>query len=172
MTESDEALERWKRAADEETQQKNARQAFVNEMIDSLYRIKAFDSCPDSESLYEIADLAVRLVHSCHKVGGEGPVLGYGIKGKFLRAVRRHSDNQHKREWKWAGRKHITVRQKLCLEDYNRPEEGRSPVPDERWDRRQMNWALKHGLIRVGPLIGAHVLTERGRSVLASGIIE
>ena len=66
----------------------------------------------------------------------------------------------------------LTEKQRNCLEDYARPEEGREPTCDDRWNNRQMNWALENGLIRVGPIIGAHVLSDLGKKALADGFIE
>lgn len=57
-----------------------------------------------------------------------------------------------------------------CLEDYARPERNRAPTSDERWTSRQMNWALENGLLCVGPEIGAHVLSEKGRRVFAEAL--
>jgi hypothetical protein len=87
---SDEAIARWKEQADEETRQKKARQEFVNQMIDCLFKIEAFHLCPDESDLERIAELAVRLAHTCYKQEGRGPVGGYGIASKFRDAVRKY----------------------------------------------------------------------------------
>ncbi len=66
----------------------------------------------------------------------------------------------------------LPERQRNCLEDYDLPEEGREPTSDARWNRRQMHWALENDLLVVGPAIGAHVLSEKGKRVLADGYLE
>lgn len=66
----------------------------------------------------------------------------------------------------------LTEKQRNCLEDYNLPEVGREPTPDTRWNRRQMHWALENDLLVVGPAIGAHVLSEKGKQALARGYLE
>lgn len=66
----------------------------------------------------------------------------------------------------------LTEKQRNCLEDYNLPEEGREPTPDSRWNRRQMNWAMENDLLVCGPAIGAHILSEKGKKVLADGYLE
>jgi hypothetical protein len=66
----------------------------------------------------------------------------------------------------------LTEKQRNCLEDYDRPEDGREPTSDVRWNRRQMHWALENDLLMCGPAIGAHILSEKGKQALADGFLE
>lgn len=65
----------------------------------------------------------------------------------------------------------LSNRRRNVLLDYDRPERDRPPA-ERDWTRREQTWALENDLLMVGPEIGAHILTEKGRKVLAESHID
>ena len=78
----------WAEEVGRQVRLKNAGQEFVNEMIDCVFKIQAFEGCPDKSKLYEIVRVAVRLAHTCFKQEGKGTVRGFGVKDAFIKVVR------------------------------------------------------------------------------------
>ena len=51
------------------------------------------------------------------------------------------------------------------------PERDRPPAARD-WTQKEQTWALENDLLKVGPEIGAHILTEKGRKVLQDDFIQ
>lgn len=87
MSNDDETIERWKEEVNAQSAREYAEYQFYRKLVDGLRSSNAFDQAPDSDSLHDIAEYAIRLAYTCHK---EHPNGGYGIKMEFIKAVRNH----------------------------------------------------------------------------------
>ena len=65
----------------------------------------------------------------------------------------------------------LSQRRRNCLLDYDMPERDRPPAARD-WTQKEQTWALENDLLKVGPEIGAHILTEKGRKVLQDDFIQ
>ena len=87
----EDGIAEWKQEVDETSERERAEYWFYRRLVECVREKQAFSGCTDSESLYKIVEYALRTAYTCHK---EHPNGGYGIKSKFISAVRGHRRNE------------------------------------------------------------------------------